>query len=106
MRRVVGRPLERRVAAGELTLPEAMIESAMSHIRILEELNFDLLSLIFEDMVKKAKPEDMVNVNMSRRFANGCQEPVWQGIASSGTHSLTITYSIDGKQTDIQEFSF
>ncbi len=72
----------------------------------LEELNFDLVSIIFEDMGKKAKPEDMINVNMSRRFANGCQEPMWQGIATSANHSLTVTYSIDGRQTDIKEYSF
>jgi len=43
---------------------------------------------------------------LSRRYANGCKEVMWQGIASSGKHSLIVTYSIDGRQTDSEEFRF
>ena len=72
----------------------------------LGEVNFDHVSRIFDDMSKKAKREDMISVNLSRRFSNGCQEPIWQGIATSGKHSLTVTYSIDGKQTKIEDYAF
>ncbi len=48
----------------------------------------------------------MINVNLSRRFSKGCREPIWQGIATSARHALTVTYSIDGRQTDIEEYSF
>jgi hypothetical protein len=71
-----------------------------------KEINFDLVSRIFDETSRKALREDMINVNLSRRFSNGCQEPMWQGIASSGKHALTITYSIDGRQTNIEEYSF
>ena len=72
----------------------------------LEKVNFDHVSRIFDEMSIKAKRGDMINVNLSRRYSNGCQEPIWQGIATSSKHALTITYSIDGKQTGIEEYSF
>jgi len=72
----------------------------------LEEVNFDHVSRIFDEMSRKAKRGDRLNVNLSRRSSNGCQEPIWQGIATSSKHALTVTYSMDGKQTDIEEYSF
>lgn len=70
------------------------------------EIDFGLVPRIFAEISRKAKQGEMVNVNLSRRFANGCQEPIWQGIATSANHVLTITYSIDGRQTGIEEYSF
>lgn len=72
----------------------------------LEELNFDLVAKIFEETIRKAKQGDNVSVNVTRLSTKDCQEPVWQGIATSARYVLTITFSIDGKQTDIQEYSF
>lgn len=71
-----------------------------------EEIDFDLVPKIFAEISRKAKQGEMINVNLSRRFANGCQEPIWQGIATSSKHMLTVTYSIDGRQTGIEEYSF
>ena len=70
------------------------------------EINFDHVPRIFDDINRKANRGDMLNVNLSRRFDNGCQEPIWQGIVSSGSHLITITYTIDGKQTGTEEYSF
>jgi len=72
----------------------------------LEEINFGHVAGIFDEMRGKAMQGDMINVNLSRRYANGCKEVMWQGIASSGKHSLIVTYSIDGRQTDSEEFRF
>lgn len=72
----------------------------------LGDIDFNLVSKIFADMNGKAMKGDMINVNLSRRFANGCQEPIWQGIATSGKHSLTVTYSLDGKQINKEEYKF
>jgi len=72
----------------------------------VNEIDFGQVSRIFDDMGKRAKPGDMINVNLSRRSSKGCQEPIWQGVATSSKHSLTVTYSMDGKQTDIQDYSF
>lgn len=71
-----------------------------------EEIDFALVPKIFDEISRKAQQGEMINVNLSRRFANGCQEPIWQGIATSANHVLTITYSIDGRQTGIEEYSF
>lgn len=72
----------------------------------LEEVDFDQVTKIFDDVRNKAKPGDRINVNLGSRFADGCQEPVWQGIATSAKHALTVTYSLDGRQTDITDYSF
>lgn len=70
------------------------------------DIDFNLVPQIFAEMSRKAMQGDMINVNLSRRFANGCQEPAWQGIASSGKHSLTVTYSLDGNQINTEEYKF
>jgi hypothetical protein len=72
----------------------------------LKGVDFDHVPQIFDKMSRKAKRGDMISVNLSRRSAKGCQQPVWQGIATSSKHSLTITYSIDGRQLDILDYSF
>lgn len=72
----------------------------------LEKVNFDHVSRIFDEMRRKAKQGDSIEVNLNRRYSNGCQEPIWQGVATSFKHMLTITYSIDGKQTKIEEYLF
>ncbi|MHB8811490.1 MAG: hypothetical protein ACYC9M_15995 [Desulfobulbaceae bacterium] len=69
-------------------------------------IDFDLVPKIFAEISRKAKQGEMVNVNLSRRFANGCQEPIWQGITTSAKHVRTVTYSFDGRQTGIEEYSF
>lgn len=91
---------------GKLSSPQASRLARPCPPIPFDEINFDHVTRIFDEISKKAVPEDMVNVNLSRRFENGCHEPMWQGIASSGKHSLVVTYSIDGRQTDIEEYSF
>jgi hypothetical protein len=72
----------------------------------LKEVDFGQVTRIFAELNKKARPGEMVNVNLGRRSAKGCKEPVWQGVATSAKRALTITYSLDGRQTDIQDYSF
>ena len=91
---------------GKLSSPQASRLARPCPPIPFEEINFDLVTRIFDETGRKAIDGDMINVNLSRRFENGCHEPMWQGIASSGKHSLIITYSIDGKKTDIEEYSF
>ena len=70
------------------------------------DIDFNQVPAIYADMNGKAMQGDLINVNLSRRFDNGCQEPVWQGIATSGKHSLTVTYSLEGKQIHTEEYKF
>ena len=91
---------------GKLSSPQASMLARPCPPIPFEDINFDLVTRIFDETGRKAIDGDMINVNLSRRFENGCHEPMWQGIASSGKHSLIITYSIDGKQANIEEYSF
>jgi len=73
------RPLRTRVAAGGLSLAEAMVESALGHIRILEDLNF-------HDIKVSLKASDVVTtVEAYRRLATRCDYPFHVGVTEAGT---------------------
>lgn len=73
------RPLLAKVHAGEISLPDAMVTSAMGHIRILEELDF-------HDIKISLKASDVVTtVEAYRRLATRCDYPFHVGITEAGT---------------------
>lgn len=73
------RPLLARVHAGEIALPDAMVESAMGHIRILEDLNF------FDIKVSLKASDVVTTVEAYRRLATRCDYPFHVGITEAGT---------------------
>lgn len=68
-----------RVHSGELTLAEAMTESALGHIRILEDLDF-------QDIKISLKASDVVTtVEAYRALAGRCDYPFHVGVTEAGT---------------------
>ncbi len=80
---VNGGSLEKEILAmyGAPT-PEAMVESAMGHVRILEKLDFtDILVSI-----KSSSVPDMIEAN--ERFAEACDYPMHLGVTEAGTPAM------------------
>ena len=73
------KPLKQQIKAAQLSLPEAMVESALGHIRILEELNFELIKV-------SLKASDVLNtVAAYRLLASRCPYPFHVGVTEAGT---------------------
>ena len=73
------RPLLARVQAGEVPLHEAMVESALGHIRILEDLGFG-------DIKVSLKASDVVTtIQAYRALAARVDYPFHVGITEAGT---------------------
>ncbi|MFH0792679.1 MAG: flavodoxin-dependent (E)-4-hydroxy-3-methylbut-2-enyl-diphosphate synthase [bacterium] len=69
----------RKIEAGEMTLPEAMVESALVHIRILEDNDFDMIKV-------SLKASDVINtVEAYRMLGKKCDYPFHVGITEAGT---------------------
>ncbi|OPZ14411.1 MAG: 4-hydroxy-3-methylbut-2-en-1-yl diphosphate synthase [candidate division BRC1 bacterium ADurb.BinA364] len=68
-----------RMASGELSLPQAMVESALEHIAILEELEFRQIKV-------SLKASDILNtVRAYRLLAGRCDYPFHVGVTEAGT---------------------
>jgi len=91
---------------GKLSRPQASNLARPCPPIPLEEIDFNLVPEIFEEMSKKVVRGYNINVTLGRRFFSGCKEPVWQGIAQYANKSIIVSYSIDGKQTNIEENSY
>ena len=73
------KPLLAKVHAGEVLLHEAMVESAMGHVGILEDLDF-------RDIKISLKASDVVTtVQAYRLLAKRCDYPFHVGITEAGT---------------------
>jgi len=70
----------------------------------LEDIDLDLVSKIYKEVSQKTARGYSISVTLGRR--SGCKKPEWQGIGKYMNKMLVISYSIDGKQTDIKEYSF
>lgn len=71
--------LRERVALGEMTRADALAESAMGHVRILEELDF-------RDVKISMKASDVVTtVEAHRALAARCDYPFHVGVTEAGT---------------------
>lgn len=68
-----------RVHLGEMSRPEAMVESALGHVRILEDLQFESIKI-------SLKASDVVTtVEAYRLLAERCPYPFHVGITEAGT---------------------
>ena len=86
-----------KVHAGECTTPEAMVESAMGHIRLLEEHGFDLIKLAL-------KASDILTTVEAYRLMSGrCDYPFHVGITEAGTSRSGIIKSSIGIGTLLLE---
>jgi (E)-4-hydroxy-3-methylbut-2-enyl-diphosphate synthase len=73
------KPLAERMRRGELSRAEAMVESALGHIRILEDLDF-------RDIKVSLKASDVAStVEAYRLLAGRCDYPFHVGITEAGT---------------------
>jgi (E)-4-hydroxy-3-methylbut-2-enyl-diphosphate synthase len=73
------KPLRARVRSGEIPLHEAMVESALAHLRILEDLGF-------HDTKVSLKASDVrTTIEAYRRLAGRCEYPFHVGITEAGT---------------------
>ncbi|MBN1867218.1 flavodoxin-dependent (E)-4-hydroxy-3-methylbut-2-enyl-diphosphate synthase [Candidatus Sumerlaeota bacterium] len=73
------KPLSERVERGETTRAEAMVESALGHIRILEALDF-------RDIKVSLKASDVIaTVEAYRLLAGRCDYPFHVGVTEAGT---------------------
>jgi (E)-4-hydroxy-3-methylbut-2-enyl-diphosphate synthase len=73
------KPLRRRVEGGELSLSEAMVESALRHIRLVEDLDF-------REIKVSLKASDVVTtVEAYRLLAKRCDCPFHVGVTEAGT---------------------
>ncbi len=71
-------------------VPEALAESAMRHVRILEECDFD-------DIVISIKSSDVVcMINSYRLLAQMCGYPLHLGVTEAGTERMGIIKSAAG----------
>ncbi|HUT24015.1 MAG TPA: flavodoxin-dependent (E)-4-hydroxy-3-methylbut-2-enyl-diphosphate synthase [Sumerlaeia bacterium] len=84
------KPLRRRVEGGELSLSEAMVESALGHIRLLEDLDF-------RDIKVSLKASDVVTtVEAYRLLATKCDCPFHVGVTEAGTIAAGTVRSAAG----------
>jgi len=84
------KPLRAKVDKGEMTRSNAMVESALGHIRILEELDF-------RDINVSMKASDVIStVEAYRLLAQRCEYPFHVGITESGTLSTGTIKSSAG----------
>jgi (E)-4-hydroxy-3-methylbut-2-enyl-diphosphate synthase len=73
------KPLLERVESGAMPRHEAMVESALGHVRILEELDF-------QDIKISLKASDVVTTVLAYRLlAARCDYPLHVGITEAGT---------------------
>lgn len=71
-------------------VPEALAESAMGHIRILEDLDFTDIVL----SIKSSDPETMYKTNLL--IAEQCPYPLHLGVTEAGTQRMGIIRSAAG----------
>ena len=70
--------------------PEAMVESAMRHVRILERLNF-------HDIVISIKSSNVQNmINAYRLLAKVCDYPLHLGVTEAGTREMGVVKNAIG----------
>jgi (E)-4-hydroxy-3-methylbut-2-enyl-diphosphate synthase len=69
----------KKVKRGACTLPEAMVESAIGHIRMLEKVGFDKIKVALK------ASDVMTTVEAYRLMAGRCDYPFHVGITEAGT---------------------
>ncbi|MFP4580366.1 MAG: flavodoxin-dependent (E)-4-hydroxy-3-methylbut-2-enyl-diphosphate synthase [Candidatus Sumerlaeia bacterium] len=84
------KPLLKKVQSGEMLRHEAMVESALGHLRILEELDF-------HDTKISLKASDVITtVRAYRLLAEKCDYPFHVGITEAGTIRTGVVKSSAG----------
>lgn len=71
--------LEKEFAAMDLTLPEKMVKSALKHIQILEDLNFDLIK------VSLKSSDVLTTIEAYKLMASQIEYPLHLGVTEAGT---------------------
>lgn len=72
-------PLRKKVFAGEMSTHDAMVESALEHIRMLEDLDYHEIKI-------SLKASDVeTTIRAYRAMANRCEYPFHVGLTESGT---------------------
>lgn len=85
----LSRPLRKKVFAGEMATHDAMAESALEHIKLLEDLNYEEIKISL-----KASDVD-TTVRAYRALAGRCDYPFHVGLTEAGTvRTGTIKSSI------------
>ncbi len=75
----IARPLARRVDAGDMALADAMVESALEHVRILEEMDYDQIKI-------SLKASDVrTTIDAYRALADKTPWPFHVGVTEAGT---------------------
>lgn len=78
-------------------IPQAMVESALSHIRILEDLNYNNIKV----SLKASDAPTMIQAY--RLMANKCEYPLHLGVTEAGTPNMGIMKSAIGIGTLLSE---
>jgi len=88
---VNGGSLEKHILAKYGTpTPEALCESAMYHVRLLEKFNFN-------DIIVSIKSSDVANtIKANRMFAEMCDYPIHLGVTEAGTERSGLIKSSAG----------
>lgn len=71
--------LEKEFQAEEIPLPEKMVKSALKHIQILEDLDFDLIK------VSLKSSDVLTTIEAYRLIANTIEYPLHLGVTEAGT---------------------
>lgn len=75
----LSQPLRKKVFAGEMATHDAMVESALEHIRLLEDLNYSEIKI-------SLKASDVeTTIRAYRGLASRCEYPFHVGLTEAGT---------------------
>lgn len=71
--------LEKEIAKEDITLPQKMVKSAQKHIKILEDLNFDLIK------VSLKSSDVLTTIEAYKLIADKIEYPLHLGVTEAGT---------------------
>ena len=89
--------LEKELKEKDIPLHEKMVESALKHIQILEELDFDLIK------VSLKSSDVLTTIDAYRLMAQKCEYPLHLGVTEAGTLKSGLIKSSVGMGTLLAE---